>query len=329
MRRLSLLLLATTASCVGVTKPDPYAPAIGDITAGASGVPDVRCAGTPTTGPALGFSRLRDRIALRFARPDHRGIDLIATTQAPQIVAGKVGYGITDKPLGGAAVDLYACLAGHWQPLGTARTRANGRFSYELRGSHRLPPGLRDLYMSVRADRSGARFLAYVAPAGTRLVVSDVDGTLTGSESAFIKAVFYGAKVSAQPGAAEALRAARSSGAQVIYVTARGDRFTDETRHWLGTHGFPRGPIRLVPSLYVMPGAATVAYKRDVLKGLAGFAIAAGVGNRASDVSAYTDAGVPASKIFVKTPEYRGELSKALRSGAAVGFGAYSRIPLD
>jgi phosphatidate phosphatase PAH1 len=188
---------------------------------------------------------------------------------------------------------------------------------------------LRDLYMSVRADRSGARFLAYVAPAGTRLVVSDIDGTLTGSEAAFIKAVFYGAKVSAQAGAAEALRAANASGAQVVYVTARGDRFTDETRHWLGTHGFPRGPIRLAPSLIVKPGAATVAYKRSVLAGLAGFSIAAGVGNRASDVSAYTDAGVPASKIFVKTSEYRGELSKALRSGAAVGFGAYSRIPLD
>lgn len=329
MRRLSLLVLATMASCAGVMKPDPYAPAIGDITAGASGVPDVRCAGAPATGPALGFSRLRDRIALRFARPDHRGVDLIATTDDTQILRGKVGYGMTDKSLGNAAVDLYACVAGAWQPIGTAHTRSDGRFAYALAGADRLPPGLRDMYMSVRADRSGARFLAYVAPANTRLVVTDVDGTLTGSESSFIKAVFYGASVSAQPGAAEALRAAAASGAQVVYVTARGDRFTDETRYWLGTHGFPRGPLRLAPSLMVKPGAATVAYKRSVLKSLDGFSIAAGVGNRASDVSAYTDAGVPASRIFVKTPEYRGELSKALRSGAAVGFGAYSRIPLD
>jgi phosphatidate phosphatase PAH1 len=71
-----------------------------------------------------------------------------------------------------------------------------------------------------------------------------------------------------------------------------------------------------------------VTYKRRVLEGLRGFQLAAGVGNRASDVAAYTAAGVPADRIFVKTREYRGELSRALRSGAAVGFGEYSRLPL-
>jgi hypothetical protein len=329
MRRLSVLVLAVAASCVGVMKPDPYAPANGVVVAGASGVPDVRCAGAPNAGPASGFSSLRQRIVTRFARPDHRGIDLIAVEGADQILRGKLAYGITDKPLGQAAVDLFACMAGRWHPIGTAHTRNDGRFAYALHGIDRLPVGLRDMYASARADRSGARFLAYVAPAGTPLVVSDVDGTLTSSESAFVKAVFLGANVRPHPGAAEALRQAAAAGAQIVYVTARGDRFTDETRHWLGTYGFPRGPMRLVPALFVKPGAATVAYKRSVLASLAGFSIAAGVGNRASDVNAYTAAGVPASKIFVKTPEYRGELSNALKSGAAVGFGVYGRIPLD
>jgi hypothetical protein len=323
-----IVVLVALVGCAGVMKPDPYAPATGDIARGASGVPDVRCAGTPTTGPARGFKRWRHSLVTQFALADHRGIDLIATTTSEQVLRGKLGYGTLDKALDAEDVELFACLAGTWQRLGTAQTDRSGRFSFALDGTRRLPVGLRDMYMSTVADRSGARFLAFVAPPGTPMLVSDVDGTLTASESAFVKAVFIGADVKPHPGAAASLREAAARGYQIVYLTARGDRFTDETRHWLGTHGFPRGPLRLVPALIVKPGAATIAYKQRVLRGLAGFRIAAGVGNRKSDVAAYTAAGVPADRIFVKLPEYDGELGTALRSGAAVGFGAYGRIPL-
>lgn len=326
--RCSWLALVAVAGCVGVMKPDPYAPAQGVVAAGASGVPDVQCAGSPATGPARGFSSTRMAIVTRFARPDHRGSDLVATTDGEQILRGKLGYGITDKDLEGEPVDLFACMAGSWKRIGTARTNSSGRFAYALRGADRLPVGLRDMYVSVVGDRSGARFLAYVAPRGTKLLVSDVDGTLTASESAFVKAVVYGANVSPHPGAAEALRKAAADGYQIVYLTARGDRFTDETRHWLGTHGFPRGPIRLAPSLIVKPGASTIAYKQRVLKDLGGFQLAAGVGNRKSDVAAYTAVGIPPERIFVKLPEYGGELGGSLKAGAAVGFGVYSPIPL-
>ncbi len=310
-------------------KPDPYAPANGVITAGASGVPDVRCAGSPVTGPAEGFASTRKKLVTWLAHADHRGTDLVATTEGDQILRGKLAYGVADKSLAHEAVDLFGCIAGTWQRLGTAHTNVDGRFAFALRGADRLPVGLRDLYASVVGDRSGMRFLAYIAPAGSRVLVSDVDGTLTSSESAFIKAVAYGARVRPHPGAAESLRAAAAEGYQIIYLTARGERFTDDTRHWLGTHGFPRGPVRLAPGLFVKPGAATFAYKQRVLRGLAGFHIAAGVGNRKSDIAAYTAAGVPAERIFVKLPEYNGELARALRSGGAVGFGAYSHIPLE
>lgn len=326
--RCSWLALACVAGCVGVMKPDPYAPAQGVTAVGPSGVADVQCAGSPATGPARGFSSVRTSIITRFARPDHRGTDLVTTTDGDQILRGKLGYGIADKDLEGEPVELFACTDGAWRRIGTARTNASGRFAYALHGADRLPAGLRDMYVSVVGDRSGARFLAYVAPRGTKLLVSDVDGTLTASESAFVKTVVYGANVAPHPGAAEALRKAAADGYQIVYLTARGDRFTDETRHWLGTHGFPRGPLRLAPSLIVKPGAATIAYKQRVLKGLAGFQLAAGVGNRTSDVAAYTAAGIPPERIFVKLPEYSGELGRALTSGAAVGFGAYSPIPL-
>lgn len=322
-----LLVAAALVGCAGNLHVDPYAPPQGgEINAGS--VPDVRCAGTPATGKPRGFRRLRHRITASLASPDHRGHDLIATTTDAQVLAGKLAYGLVDKDLEREDVELFACIAGAWQRVGATMTDGSGRFALALDGAARLPVGLRDIYASVVADRSGVRFLAYVAPSDARLIVSDIDGTLTSSESSFVKAVFLGSHVKPHPGAAASLRAAAASGYQVVYLTARSDRFTDATRYWLGTNGFPRGPVRLAPSLIVMPGAATVAYKERVMRSLARFDIVAGVGNRKSDVAAYGAVGVPAERIFVKLPEYSGELGASLRAGAAVGFGAFGPLAL-
>jgi hypothetical protein len=246
---------------------------------------------------------------MQLARANHRGTDLIASSTEDQVLRGKLAYGIVDKSLGNEDIELFACLAGTWQKLGHARTDHDGEFALELDAAKRLPVGLRDIYGSVVAARSS--------------VVSDVDGTLTASETSFVKAVFLGSNVAAQPHSAEALNLAAASGYQVVYMTARSDRFTDATRMWLATHGFPRGPVRLAPRLVTKPGAATAAYKRRALEGLAGFTVRA-LGNRRSDVTAYTAAGIPAEHIFIKLPEFNGELATSLKSGAAIGFGHYS-----
>ncbi|HSD87477.1 MAG TPA: hypothetical protein VLB44_08175, partial [Kofleriaceae bacterium] len=287
-----------------------------------AGVPDVRCTGEPRTGPAKGFRASRHSIITRFARANHRGIDLIATSTEPQVLRGKLGYGIIDKKLEHEDVELFACIAGSWQSVGTARTDDSGQFALPLDGAARLPVGLRDIYGSVLADRSSVRFLAFIAPAGAPVMVSDVDGTLTATEKSFIKAVLIGSHVGAQPGAAAALTLAAAQGYQIVYITARGDRFTDATRYWLASHGFPRGPLRLASSLIVTPGAPTVAYKRHALRDLDDFTVRA-LGNRNSDVAAYTAAGVLPQHIFVKLPEYGGELAGSLKAGAAIGFGHY------
>jgi phosphatidate phosphatase PAH1 len=325
MRSLALLALVVCgASCAGNLRSDPYAPKTGGvIAAGPTGVPDVRCAGAPATGSARGFRSFRHTLVTKLARPNHRGTDLIATSTEPQVLRGKLAYGVIDKSLGDEDVELFACVAGAWQKLGHARTDDGGHFALELEGAKRLPVGLRDLYGSVVADRSAVRFLAYVAPEGAPIMVSDVDGTLTATESSFVKAVFLGSHVVPQPHAADALRLAAASGYQVVYMTARSDRFTDATRAWLANAGFPRGPVRLAPRLVTKPGAATAAYKRRALEGLAGFTVRA-LGNRRSDVAAYTAAGIPAEHIFIKLPEFGGELATSLKSGAAIGFGHYS-----
>lgn len=314
-------LVLALVGCTASLEIDPYAPRVSAISPGAS-VPSVQCAGTPKTGPAEGFRTSRHAIVTRFAAPHHRGHDLVASATEPQVLRGKLAYGVIDKSLEHEDVELYACIAGDWQLAGTTRTDSRGRFELPLEGSARLPVGLRDLYASVVADRSGTHFVAFVAPAGSKVVVSDVDGTLTASESSFVKAVLLGKSVAPHPDAAAALRLAAASGYQVVYITARGDRFTDATRAWLAANGFPRGPVRLAPSLLVKPGADTIMYKHRALEDLAAFDVRA-LGNRRTDVAAYGDSGIPADHIFIKLPEYTTELSTSLRSGAAIGFGSY------
>lgn len=315
------LLALALVGCAGSLIHDPYAPAVSAISPG-PGVPNVQCAENPKTGPAQGFRRTRHSIVTRFARPAHRGYDLIATSTESQVLRGKLAYGVVDKTIKHEDVELYACIAGDWRPLGTVRTDDHGVFALQLDGAARLPVGTRDIYASVVADRSGMHFIAFIAPEGARVVVSDVDGTLTASESSFVKAVLFGKQVGAQPGAAEALRLAAKSGYQVVYITARGDRFTDATRAWLARNGFPRGPVRLAPSFIVKPGASTIAYKQRALRDVAPFDVRA-LGNRRTDVAAYGRSGIKPEHIFIKLPEYTGELSTSLRAGAAIGFGHY------
>jgi phosphatidate phosphatase PAH1 len=247
---------------------------------------------------------------------------------ATQTLEGWISYTIVDKALEDEDVELFACRAGAWRKVGSARTDDEGHFALALTGDGRLPVGMRDLFVSVVGDRTGVAFLGDVAPAGTPLVVSDVDGTLTASENAFLETVALGVEPGAQPGAAQAFTAVAGAGKQLVYVTARGNEFTTDTRRWLADRGFPRGPVRLSPSFVTLPGGDTVEFKTTAIAALsaAGFALSAGVGNRATDVAAYTATRIAAGRIFVVLPEFAGELQPLLDAHQAVGFTSYATL---
>jgi phosphatidate phosphatase PAH1 len=298
-------------------------------TAGAGVVPDVRCAGRPDAGAAGSFRHFTSRLIADLGDPKHRGFDLVASADgASQVLEGWISYAVVDKALEDEDVDVFACRAGAWRTLGAARTDDEGHFALALSGDSRLPIGMRDLFVSVVGDRTGAAFLGYVAPAGTPLVVSDVDGTLTSSENAFLETIALGGEPGAQPGAAQAFAAAAAAGKQLVYVTARGNQFTAATRRWLDDKGFPRGPVRLSPSFVTLPGGDTVEFKTQAISALsaAGLALAAGVGNRATDVAAYAGTRIIAERIFVELPEFAGELQPLLDAHQAVGFASYGDL---
>jgi hypothetical protein len=333
-----VLSSAFLISCAAAGELNPVAPdpaeqsgAI-DPNAAASAVPDVRCASAPDAGGPRSFRHFRSKLIAKLGGANHRGIDLIASDEsATQRIAGAISYTLIDKALEDEDVDVFACRAGAWLRIATARTDDEGHFAFALAGAARLPVGMRDMFVSVAGDRTGARFLAYVAPEGTPLLVSDVDGTLTSSENAFFQTILLGREPGERAGAPAAFAAALAKGYQPIYVTARGSQYTTATRDWLAHKGFPRGPVRLAPTFITLPGGDTVDYKTRTISALAeaGLEVAAGIGNRASDVSAYANTGVAAERIFIELPDYVDEVLPLLDAGKAIGFTTYDALRVE
>jgi hypothetical protein len=289
-------------------------------------IPDVQCAGTPDAGPAGSFNHVSSELISALRDPVHRGFDLVApASAATQAIEGWIAYTIADKALEDEDVDLFACRDGQWQAIGSATTDDEGHFELDLTGGDRLPIALRDMYVSVVGDRTGASFLAFVAPDTAPLIASDVDGTLTSSEDAFAETIVAGIEPDAQPGAATAYTDAAARGYQLVYVTSRGGEYTADTRQWLSDQGFPRGPVRLSTSFITLPGSDTVDYKTQTIEALS-LPVVMGVGNRETDIEAYTNVGLAPTTIFVKLPEYQSEMQASLDAGAAIGFDAYSDL---
>jgi phosphatidate phosphatase PAH1 len=285
---------------------------------------DTRCA-TPPTVTAVGFRHRRSKLIAKAGSPNHRGIDLIAAEEdEQQVIEGKLAYGKLDKDVDKEEAELYACIDNAWKLLGVYRTDDDGRLTATLTGTARLPPGMRDMYIAARGDGSGAYFVGYVAPRGTKVVVTDVDGTISWSENSIIKQVLDRDRdIKTRPNAPKALG---SLPYPIIYTTARGDVFIGITRRWLDRHGFPRGLLRLSKSAFAKPGSSAIQYKTRTLKAIT-IPIAAGIGNRKSDITAYTNIGLPGKQIFIHLPEYEQEVKKDIDAGKAIGFADYLQLP--
>jgi len=289
---------------------------------------DVRCTGAPSTTVGA-WRHTRSSIVAGLGDPHHRGMDLIATTSDErQVIAGKLAYSDVDKDLEDEDVSVFACFAGTWVELGGATTDDDGRFTLALTGAARLPAGMRDLYVTVDGDGTGAEFLAFIAAPDAPIIVSDVDGTLTSSENEYPIALASGGTASPQPDAAATLAQAALRGFKACSVAARGDRFTQATRNWFAANGFPRGPLRLPASIITIPGEDTVELKSSILASLSAFDLVAGIGNRASDVTAYTNAGLAPDRILIKLPEFTEELAGVVATNSATGFDRYGALDM-
>jgi len=286
-------------------------------------VTDTRCPSPPAV-TAEGFRHKRTKLIAKAASSNHRGIDLLSSeNDAKQVIAAKLAYGKLDKDAEDEDAEVFACIDDAWKSLGVARTDHDGRFTIELTDTARLPVGMRDLYVASRGDGTGSYFVAYVAGKDDSVVVTDIDGTISWSENSIIKTVASrDHDIKHRPGSPEALSQLTLP---IVYTTARGDVFLDVTRQWLARHGFPRGILRLSQGVFAKPGASAITYKTATLKAFT-VKIAFGIGNRKSDITAYTNAGLSAKQIFIHLPEYAKELKRDLDAGKATGFEDYTKL---
>lgn len=256
---------------------------------------------------------IKSRIDVIDGSPHHRGRDLFLNPGEPQTVIAKLTYGITDEDrnLEDEEVDVFVQreCGTTWEKLGTALTTRNntkhatvegvdddgGRVYFAIPRDKELGPGRHRVRLVVAGDGSSTDLFLEVVPAHTPIFVSDVDGTLTSSESIEFLKLLEGTLPETHAGAPEALSALAAKGYRPIYITARPEWLVQRTRDFLEARGFPLGVVHTSTSILGAGlGSAAAKYKTDELTMLArkGLVPTFGLGNKSSDSDAYAAAGI-------------------------------------
>ena len=160
----------------------------------------------------------------------------------------------------------------------------------------------------LEANDTCAASYDMLLPSGSKVIVADIDGTLTLSDQEFLTQLSDITYVPMMMGAANTLMQTWSmKGYPIVYLTARANEFRAETAQWLNEDSFPIG--------VTITGADSnssdaQAYKTVWMQRMVtdfGWNIVAAYGNMDSDIGAYQAVGVPNSQIFIVGP-YGGDL---------------------
>jgi hypothetical protein len=210
-----------------------------------------------------------------------------------------VDAGLTSTPLPGENVSLWFYDTGKaaWQSLGRGNTDASG--AYDLPSTGFVAPNGQPVYAMLEADGTCAEHFDYLFAAGEKVVITDIDGTLTLSDNEFGMQLTNAAYVPIKMGAADLLMQAwAAKGYPIVYLTARTHLLRVETRGWLEDLHFPGGPLVTANG---GEGGQDV-YKTLWLKRMIqsfGWNVVAAYGNAPTDVTAYENAGIPKSATFI------------------------------
>ena len=327
MKSLLLVVLLVVAACSETTVVDVNG--LGDDGGGKADAFH-RCTGRPFTPPArTGFLRVTNRlVALTGAR--HRAQDLIVPPHTVTEFTAKFAYGPTWKDLEGERVQVYIDNCGGWIDLGAVITDGDGYATMPV--NVLLGAGQYDVRFVARGDASQTRSTLWVLPAGTHLALTDIDGTLTTTDTELFKQIFDGSYVPTAYDAASTLtRAHAGRGHVVIYLTGRPSWLIDQTRSWLSSKGFAAGPVHLADSnADILPIDSSVgAYKEAWIEELEafGYTVDVAYGNATTDIHAYTDAGIPHGRQWIIGPNAGAEGTHAVSSSWAARAAEVSAGP--
>lgn len=262
----------------------------------------------PQVGDVVDWNHLSSSIAAAsFA--NHRGRDMFYNPGDPMWVMGKFAYGLLDDDIKDEVVDIWlnrGCGSG-WELVGSELTTDDGEHAtvegVEDTGGWvffdatdlDLEEGRHRFLLSVAGDRSSTEVYVDVVPAGTPVIVTDIDGTLTTTENEEFSALLTGALPQSNPDSADVLTALAEQGYRVFYLTARPHFLGLRTREFLTAHQYPLGIVHTTLTFTGATGDSAVVYKSDELAALAarGLTPSWAFGNTASDAEAFASANVP------------------------------------
>ena len=222
--------------------------------------------------------------------------------------------GIAAKSYAGEWVSLWAYDDGakKWNSLGRQQTDDDGY--YDITRTQAFAFGT-PVYAVLEADQTCTKHYDTFLPAGTKVVVSDIDGTLTSDDQQLLTEA---GDPTYEPAMKTDANGAMSEWAKkkyvVVYLTARTHLFRADTRQWLEKEGFPTGPVITAASLSTEDAAVTaykLAWMNRMIKSF-GWVIEAAYGNALTDIAAYQQAGVTNDKIFIVGPNAGAEGSTAI-----------------
>jgi len=246
----------------------------------------------------------------------HSAQDLLLPEGEPVILRGKFAYGVFSKDLEGESIQVWMDdCSGEYKLLGEAVTDSDGRIALSLSADQVPAIGEYALHFRVKGDSSATAAVLCILPPQTELVVFDIDGTLTTSDTELISDVFtdlftpilHGSYVpQARASARELTRLRATQGYQLLYLTGRPYLLTERTRLWLADLGFARGSLHVTDSnAEAVPNVAGVGtFKASYLTGLKklGFVLRAAYGNATTDIHAYGQAGIDPQRTFIVGP---------------------------
>jgi hypothetical protein len=303
--RTPAVLLCLLAAC-GTPDPSPAADAPPGVDVPTSGTKFQRCTGRAyTPAPDEGWRHdIATPIITAVGAANHSGKDVVVAPGAATSARGKFTYGLISKDLEDEDILAFLDDCTGWVPLGRFKTDSDGRMSAPTPA---LPIGVYEVRYQVAGDRSVTTSFVWSLPAGTHVVVTDIDATLTTNDSEVFQQILDGSYVpQTYPNAIELTKAHEARGHVVLYMTGRPYWLSPQTRGYLASKGFAVGPLRVADSNGdILPMDSSVGdYKKANLEAFkaAGLVIDFAYGNATTDIYAYLGAGIPADRVWIIGP---------------------------
>ncbi len=235
--------------------------------------------------------------------------DFVGGVGQDQVIQGSFVRGesglVPTMPIAGEWVSLWrSSTDGTWQPLGRVRTGEDGTYAFTLDAADRFGAGTHRVYAVLEGDGSCAGHAVILWPAHSRIVLTDIDGTLTRSDDELFQQLGDPSYDQVEaPSASDLMNAWTGKGYLAVYLTARPHYYRELSLNWLDAHGFPLG--LMITSETLTSGDSTTAYKAGELAHASGdlqWQTVAAYGNASTDIAAYEQEGIPKDETFIFGP---------------------------